>query len=105
MSVSASNSVMAIAASLTVLCRAVEDYVVVYIGSAVFKILRLLTVATFCVHLFACMFFRVKVMSAATDESVADFYTTRGIEIDVSSPIFFQRTQIFLLSLSACRTL
>ena len=81
---------MAMAVSLTFSCRAVEDYVVVYIGSAVFKILRLLTVATFWVHLFACMFFRVKVMSAATDDSVADFYTARGIEVDVSSRIFFQ---------------
>ena len=65
-------------------CRALEDYVVVYIGSAVFKILRLLTVATFSVHLFACMFFRVKIMSAATVDDVVDFYTSRGIEHDVS---------------------
>ena len=69
---------------LTEWSRAIEDYTVVYIGSAVFKIMRLLTVATFSVHLFACMFFRVKVISAATVEDVVTFYTSRDIEEDVS---------------------
>jgi hypothetical protein len=69
-------------------CRALEDYVVVHIGSAVFKVLRLLIVASFSVHLFACMFFRVKVMSAVTKEDVVDFYSSRGIDEDVSL-IFF----------------
>ena len=55
-----------------------------YIGSAVFKIIKLLTVATFSVHLFACMFFRVKAVSAATVDDVVEFYTSRDIEIDVS---------------------
>ncbi len=57
----------------------------VHIGSAVF---RLLIVASFSVHLFACMFFRVKVMSAVKKEDVVDFYSSRGIDEDVSL-IFF----------------
>jgi hypothetical protein len=69
-------------------CRAVEDYIVVYIGSAVFKVLRLLTVASFSVHLFACMFFRVKIMSAVTEDHVEDFYTSRGIDNDVCWKLF-----------------
>ena len=64
--------------------RAVEDYAVVYIGSAVFKIMRLLAVATFSVHLFACMFFRVKLASASTIDDVAAFYSSRDIKDDVS---------------------
>ena len=54
-----------------------------------FKIIKLLTVATFSVHLFACMFFRVKVASAATVDDVVEFYTLRDIEKDVSSPCSF----------------
>ena len=41
--------------------RIIEDYAVVYFGSALYKILRLLLVALFSVHIFACAFFRVKV--------------------------------------------
>ncbi len=57
----------------------------VYIGSAVFKILKLLAVATFSVHLFACMFYRIKVMSSATDEDVKRFYAERNVDDDVSN--------------------
>ncbi len=61
----------------------VEDYGVIYLGSAAFKIARLLSVAMVSVHLFACIFFRVKVVSAATEEDVAAFYTSRNIPEDV----------------------
>ncbi len=56
----------------------------VYLGSAVFKILRLTFIALFFVHLMACIFFRVKETSAASEEDVVDFYASRSIEADVS---------------------
>ena len=69
------------------ICRAIEDYAVVYLGSAIFKIARLLIVATSCVHLFACAFHRVKVESAYAPEDVTAFYTSRGIEDTVNLPV------------------
>ena len=56
----------------------------IYLGSAVFKIARLLFVAMVSVHLFACIFFRVKVISAASDDDVAEFYTAKNVAADVS---------------------
>ncbi len=64
--------------------RVVEDYGVIYLGSAVFKIARLLFVALFSVHMFACVFFRVKVSSASTPEDVEAFYTSKNVAVDVS---------------------
>ena len=64
--------------------RVVEDYGVIYLGSAVFKIARLLFVAMVSVHLFACIFFRVKVISAAAVEDVTSFYTSKNVAEDVS---------------------
>ncbi len=61
-----------------------EDYGVIYLGSAVFKIARLLFIAMFSVHLFACIFFRVKVATAFASEDVAAFYTTKNVAEDVS---------------------
>jgi len=43
--------------------RIIEDHAVVYFGAALFKIVRLLVVATLTVHLIACIFYRVKVAS------------------------------------------
>jgi hypothetical protein len=63
--------------------RVVEDYGVIYLGSPVFKIARLLFVAMFSVHLFACIFFRVKVSSALTPEDVTAFYTSKNVAEDV----------------------
>jgi hypothetical protein len=59
-------------------CRVVEDYGVIYLGSAVFKIARLLFVALFSVHMFACIFFRVKVTSALSPEDVEAFYISKN---------------------------
>jgi hypothetical protein len=61
-----------------------EDIAVVYLGSAVFKIARLTYVALFCVHLFACIFYRVKMESADDPDEVIRFYTSRNIAEDVS---------------------
>jgi hypothetical protein len=57
---------------------------VIYLGSAVFKIARLLFVAMFSVHLFACIFFRVKIASAFTPEDVTIFYSSKNVADDVS---------------------
>jgi hypothetical protein len=62
----------------------VEDYGVIYLGSPVFKIARLLFIAMFSVHLFACIFFRVKVASAFAPEDVTTFYTSKNVAEDVS---------------------
>ena len=66
-------------------CRAVEDYGMIYLGSPVFKIARLLFIAMFSVHLFACIFFRVKVASAPTPEDVTAFYTSKNVAENVST--------------------
>ncbi len=67
----------------------------VYLGSAIFKIARLLIVATSCVHLFACAFHRVKVESAYSPEDVTAFYSSRGIENSVRFP----REKLYLLAI------
>lgn len=64
----------------------IEDYAVVYFGSAIFKITRLLVVATSSVHFFACIFYRVKEESAASNEDVTTFYTSRNVQEDVIIP-------------------
>ena len=76
-------------------CRGLEDYGVIYLGSAVFKIARLLFVALFSVHLFACIFFRVKVSSALAPEDVATFYTSKNVPDNVSN---FIGADLFLYS-------
>ncbi len=67
--------------------RDLEDYAVVYFGSAVFKIVRLLLVAIFSVHFFACIFFRVKDLSAENHEDVNEFYASKHVASDVSAII------------------
>jgi hypothetical protein len=57
--------------------RKIEDYAVVYFGSSLFKILRLLVIAIFSVHFFACIFYRVKEVSAESSDDVVDFYVSR----------------------------
>jgi hypothetical protein len=77
------------------LIRVVEDYGVIYLGSAVFKIARLLFIAMFSVHFFACIFFRVKIVSAATEDDVIAFYTSKNVAQDVS--LFFCKTMYMKL--------
>jgi hypothetical protein len=60
--------------------RAFQDYMVLYFGSAIFKITRLLAIAMLCVHCFACAFFRVKKESALSQDDVELFYTSRGVD-------------------------
>ncbi len=68
---------------LTSQFRDLEDYAVVYFGSAIFKIIRLLLVAIFSVHFCACIFFRVKEISAEHSNDVVDFYANRNVAEDV----------------------
>ena len=70
------------------LCRVIEDYAVLYFGSAMFKIVRLLLIAMMCVHLFACVFYRVKKESAASLDDVAAFYSSKGVDPSVREPPF-----------------
>ena len=64
--------------------RVIEDYVVLYCGSAMFKIARLLFVALLSIHFFASLFYRVKKESAQSQEVVDDFYTSKGVDPTVS---------------------
>jgi hypothetical protein len=58
----------------------IEDYAVVFVGSAWYKMLRLLFVAGFAVHLFACIFFQVK----SNNDNVTAFYSAKNVIEDVS---------------------
>ena len=56
---------------------------VLYFGSSVFKIARLLFVALLSVHFFACIFFRVKNETAGSPDDVEAFYNSRGVDPNV----------------------
>ena len=58
--------------------RLIEDYVVLSMGMAFYKILRLLLLALMCVHVFACLFYRVKKESAISQDDVEGFYHSRN---------------------------
>ena len=58
----------------------IEDYAVVFVGSAWYKMLRLCFIAGFAVHLFACIFFQVK----SKNDNAIGFYSAKSVEIDVS---------------------
>jgi hypothetical protein len=62
-----------------------EDYAVLYFGSAMFKIGRLLLIAMMCVHVFACVFYRVKKESAASPDDVTAFFASRAVDPDVGT--------------------
>ncbi len=59
--------------------RVIEDYVVLYFGSSMFKIARLLFVAMLSVHFCACAFYRVK-NESNTLEDVQAFYISKGVD-------------------------
>jgi len=73
----------------------IEDYIVLSIGIALYKVARLLFVAMMCVHVFACLFYRVKKESAVQPEDVDAFYLSRNSNAEdltsayVSSDCFF----------------
>ena len=84
--------------------RKVEDYAVIYFGSALFKIGRLLLFASVSVHLFACIFFRVKESSAASKDDIASFYAAKGVAEDVRvNPRLLRLLSNVLTILPICR--
>jgi hypothetical protein len=50
------------------------DYMVLVLGHPLFAVLRLMLLAIMCVHIFACIFYRVKKDGAASEEDVIAFY-------------------------------
>ncbi len=56
----------------------------VYLGSAIFKIARLTFIALFFVHLFACIYYRIKETSAYNPDDVVVFYTSKNVDANVS---------------------
>ena len=56
----------------------------VYFGTSLFKILWLLFIAILSVHVFACMFYRVKEVSAESPDDVKEFYATKHADEVVS---------------------
>jgi hypothetical protein len=65
--------------------RMLEDYAVLYFGSAIFKIARLLFIALLCVHFFACIYYRVKRDTTHNPEDVEAFYNSKYVDQDVRS--------------------
>jgi hypothetical protein len=57
---------------------------VLYFGSAVFKIARLLFIAMLCVHFFACIYYRVKRDTTPNPDDVEAFYASKYVSQDVS---------------------
>ncbi len=85
--------------------RTIEDYAVVYLGSALFKVARLVIIAMYTVHFGACIFFRVKMNSAETPEDVTAFYASKHIRDDVRDVGDVIHTMILFPDLLLCRTL
>ena len=66
--------------TLIILRSIFKDYAVFYFGSALFKIIRLLFIAIFSIHFFACAFYRVKNESAVNPDDVETFYLSRNVD-------------------------
>ncbi len=74
-----------------------------YFGSAIFKIGRLLFIAMLSVHLFACAYFRVK-KETSSEEDMENFYLSRNVDSTVRA-LIVQRICICLSMLNFCRIL
>ena len=61
-----------------------EDYMVLVLGHPVFAILRLLLFVMISVHLFACIFYRIKKDGAASEDDVIAFYKYFRVDSTVS---------------------
>mmetsp|Transcript_30422 Transcript_30422/g.80896 ORF Transcript_30422/g.80896 Transcript_30422/m.80896 type:complete len:577 (-) Transcript_30422:1098-2828(-) len=57
----------------------IHDYVVIYVGAMAFKIARLLVVASMLVHLYACIFWRLK-LDYSSEQDRADFLDAKGVD-------------------------
>ncbi len=56
-----------------------EDYAILQLGGAAYKIGRLLFIAMLAVHIFACAFFRVK-KESSSEEDVEAFYQSKNVD-------------------------
>ena len=74
---------------MTLICcrRIAEGYAVLYFGPATFKIARLLFIAMLCIHIFACLFYRVKKDGAASMDDVDSFYISKNADPEASQPL------------------
>ncbi len=54
----------------------------IYFGTAIFKMARLLIIAMMCVHFFACIYFKVK-KESSSPEDVALFYESKYVDENV----------------------
>jgi hypothetical protein len=70
-----------------------EDYAVVFFGSSCFKIIRLFVIAGFSVHLFGCIFYRVK-MESNDDGAITAFYIKQNTDPEVCFELVLPRVQI-----------
>ena len=70
---------------------------VLYFGSSMFKIARLLFVALLSVHLFASAFYRVKNECAKSQDDVNAFYMSKGVDPAVSAENCLTGTDVALL--------
>ncbi len=61
-----------------------KDYAVIYFGSAIFKISRLLFIAMMCVHVFACGFYKIKKESEENEGDADLFYESKNVDPKVS---------------------
>ncbi len=59
-----------------------QDYAIIKGGSFAFKIFRLLVMALLAVHMFACIFWKVKTSSASA-EDVELFVSSRNVDLGV----------------------
>jgi hypothetical protein len=60
-----------------------QDYMVLVVGHPAYAILRLLLIAMIAIHLFACLFYRIKKESAASQEEVVVFYKAFNVDSTV----------------------
>ncbi len=60
-----------------------------YFGSAIFKIARLLFIFMLCVHIFACIYYRVKLDTTLNPNDVEEFYASNNVSQNVSSSTSF----------------
>uniref|UniRef100_A0A7S0MT42 Ion transport domain-containing protein n=1 Tax=Cryptomonas curvata TaxID=233186 RepID=A0A7S0MT42_9CRYP len=60
----------------------IQDYAVLYFGSAIFKIGRLLIIAMLGVHIFACIYYRIKRDTTPNSDDVEAFYQSKYVDQD-----------------------
>ena len=85
--------------------RTAEDYAVVYFGSSIFKITRLIVIAVFSVHFFACSFYKavpIKGSGSSQPAACLDFFPFAFSSLKLPSWILlsFPPFSVYCLSFS-----